>query len=135
MLDKIVLRGAALVLVLFILLAVFYERPEKIAKKAEYLPDKSFVGNIKQGSRLFSEHCVSCHGVDLNGSTQGPPLVHAYYRPDHHSDLAFYLAVYQGVVQHHWHFGNMPAMKHLTPEDAGHLLSYIRNEQKKAGLF
>lgn len=134
MIDKVIVRLAALVLVIFLLLAVFYQRPDN-SKRAPYLPDKDFVPDVMKGAQLFSTNCIQCHGKQLEGSASGPPLIHAYYHPDHHADLAFYLAVYQGVHQHHWQFGNMPAMKELTPDDAGHLLRFIRQKQQEAGLF
>lgn len=120
----------------FVLVAIFYERPvEQEKRRAPYLPPENFVGKAKKGKQLFELNCVKCHGSDMKGTEQGPPLMHPYYRPDHHGDITIYLAVYQGVVQHHWQFGNMPAMKHLSAEEAGHLLVYIRAEQKAAGLF
>jgi len=135
MIDKIIIRVAVLVLVIFALLAIFYERPVVKGKRAAYLPAEGFVGNEVTGQRLFQQHCIACHGQQLEGSEKGPSLLHPYYKPDHHGDIAVYMAVSQGVIQHHWQFGNMPAQKQLTPEDAGHLLSYIRAEQKRAGLF
>ena len=30
---------------------------------------------IKEGRQLFALHCATCHGVNLQGSAQGPPLV------------------------------------------------------------
>jgi len=133
--DKIVIRAAVMVLLVFILVAIFYERPVDSSKRAAYLPAEGFVGNEDIGQPLFQQHCSACHGQQLEGSATGPSLLHPYYKPDHHGDLSIYLAVYQGVVQHHWQFGNMPAQKQLSAEDAGHLLRYIRSEQKKAGLF
>ena len=135
MIDKIIIRLAVLVLVVFVLVAIFYERPAVKGKRAVYLPAEGFVGNAAAGQQVFQEHCVGCHGSQLEGSAEGPSLLHPYYKPEHHGDISVYLAVYQGVQQHHWQFGNMPAQKQLTPEDAGHLLSYIRAEQKRAGLF
>jgi len=134
MIDKIIARIAALVLVIFLLLAVFYQRPDN-SKRAPYLPAKDFVPDASTGEQLFSVNCIQCHGKRLEGGANGPPLIHAYYHPDHHADLTFYLAVYQGVHQHHWQFGNMPAMKQLTPDDAGHILRFIRQKQQEAGLF
>ena len=135
MIDKIIIRVAVLVLVVFGLLAVFYERPAVTGKRAAYLPAEGFVGDVTTGQRIFKQHCTTCHGQQLEGSDKGPSLLHPYYKPDHHGDISIYMAVYQGVHQHHWQFGNMPAQKQLTAEDAGHLLRYIRSEQKRAGLF
>jgi len=136
MLDKIIIRLMLVVLIVFVLLAVFYQRPDSTKQqRADYLPDEGFVAKRETGQFLFNQNCISCHGKALEGTNSGPPLIHAYYKPEHHGDLSIYLAVYQGVTQHHWQFGNMPAMKHLSAEDAGHLLVFIREEQKRAGLF
>ncbi|HZZ63963.1 MAG TPA: c-type cytochrome [Candidatus Baltobacteraceae bacterium] len=32
-------------------------------------------GAIAQGSQLYAVHCATCHGVTLQGSSQGPPLI------------------------------------------------------------
>jgi len=135
MLDKIVIRMSVLILIIFVLVAVFYERPVTQGKRAAYLPVEGFVADEIMGKQLFQQHCVRCHGQRLEGSSSGPSLLHPYYKPEHHGDLSIYLAIYQGVRQHHWQFGNMPAFKNLTAEDAGHLLRYIRSEQVIAGLI
>lgn len=31
--------------------------------------------DVQQGERLFNTHCSSCHGLSLQGTAQGPPLV------------------------------------------------------------
>jgi len=135
MMDKIVVRISVLILIIFMLVAIFYERPAVKGKRAVYLPAENFIGRAEAGKPLFQQHCVRCHGGQLEGTDIGPSLLHPYYKPDHHGDITVYLAVYQGVIQHHWQFGNMPAMKHLSAEDAGHLLKFIRQQQRKAGLF
>ena len=63
------------------------------------------------------------------------PLLHGYYRPDHHANYAFYMAVKNGVVQHHWEFGNMPAMPQVSPEQAADIIAYVRALQRQAGLL
>lgn len=133
--DKIIIRGAVLLLLVFILLAIFYQRPTVIAKRAAYLPQQGFIGNANIGRGLFKQHCIQCHGNALEGTELGPSLLHAYYHPDHHADVAFYLAVFRGVQQHHWQFGDMPAFKNLSAESADHLLKYIRQQQRQNGLF
>ena len=99
------------------------------------IPPKGFVADAAQGKRLFARHCTACHGRDLRGSRTGPPLLHKYYEPDHHSDLSFYMAVSKGVRQHHWQFGNMPPVSGVSPEQAGHIVAYVREEQRKVGIF
>jgi len=99
------------------------------------LPPKGFVADPTRGAALFQKHCIECHGRDARGNVWGPSLLHPGYRPDHHSDLAFYIAIQQGVGQHHWQFGDMKAVPALSPEEAGHVISWIRSEQKKAGVI
>ncbi len=57
---------------------------------------------LAKGRTLFLQNCMQCHGKGAQGSDKGPPLVHRYYEPNHHGDIAFYLAVERGVGQHHW---------------------------------
>jgi mono/diheme cytochrome c family protein len=59
------------------------------------------------GRAAFQRSCASCHGDVAQGTPTGPPLVHAIYRPGHHADEAFELAVRRGVRAHHWRFGDM----------------------------
>ena len=133
--DKIIFGFSVGLLIIFIITALLYERPESQNNKLNYLPPVDFVGVIDKGRRLFDDNCAVCHGKKLNGSDKGPPLIHPYYRPKHHGDIAVYMAVKNGVVQHHWQFGNMPPVDEIKPEQAGHILVYIRSEQRKAGLF
>jgi mono/diheme cytochrome c family protein len=88
----------------------------------------------QQGSRLFETHCAACHGPLALGTEQGPPLVHAVYRPAHHGDEAFQLAVQQGVRAHHWRFGDMPAVPGLTRADVADVIRYVRWLQESAGI-
>ena len=34
-------------------------------------------GDLREGARLFNTHCTSCHGMNLQGTAQGPPLIGA----------------------------------------------------------
>jgi mono/diheme cytochrome c family protein len=97
------------------------------------LPPKGFVADPARVAALFQKHCIECHGRDARGTGRGPSLLHPGYRPEHHSDLAFYIAIQQGVGQHHWSFGDMKAVPALSPEEAGHVIGWIRSEQRKAG--
>ncbi|MCL4798927.1 MAG: c-type cytochrome [Burkholderiales bacterium] len=97
-------------------------------------PAPGFFPNSAKGGRLYQEKCASCHGKDLRGTPQGPPQIHVYYVPNHHGDAAYQIAVRNGVRQHHWRFGDMPPVPGLTPEDVGHIIAFVRREQKKAGL-
>lgn len=90
--------------------------------------------NPEMGKTIFSARCKSCHGKGGTGSNQGPPLVHKIYEPGHHADYSFYKAVASGVRSHHWRFGNMPAIPGVSPENVGHIIAYIRQEQRLAGI-
>ncbi|HUF93682.1 MAG TPA: c-type cytochrome, partial [Candidatus Limnocylindria bacterium] len=51
----------------------------------------------REGRNAFDRRCVQCHGRHAAGTAVGPPLVHSIYRPAHHADVAFALAVQRGV--------------------------------------
>lgn len=108
--------------------------PEKVRANL-HLPSPDFVANVTLGQQLFVKNCARCHGSGGQGTDQGPPLIHKIYRPGHHPDLAFHFAVKNGTKQHHWGFGDMPPIVGMSPEDAGHIISYVRAEQKRAGLY
>lgn len=86
------------------------------------------------GASYFREHCVGCHGVHAAGTDSGPPLVHAYYRPAHHGDQAFVLAIRQGVAAHHWRFGNMPPQPQVPDSQVAPIVAYLRWLQRAAGI-
>lgn len=98
------------------------------------LPDENFVADEAQGALEFIKYCAACHGKNGMGSTQGPPLIHKIYKPGHHSDMSFYKAAQMGTYQHHWRFGNMAPIKNISPEKIAHIISYVRAEQRKAGI-
>ncbi len=107
--------------------------PEEIRKR-QHFPGKDFVANAQQGEALFTANCSGCHGSAGQGTGQGPPLVDKIYRAAHHADITFHWAVKNGVKQHHWTFGNMPPVENVSPEDVGHIIAYVRDEQRKAGI-
>ncbi len=107
--------------------------PEQ-ARKNLHLPEPGFVADAPQGKQLFEANCIRCHGKDAGGTRLGPPLVHWSYSTRSHPDVAFHLAVKNGVRQHHWKFGHMPPVKNLSPEQAGHIIAYVRKEQRQAGI-
>ena len=86
------------------------------------------------GKKSFDDNCAQCHGVNLGGTEKGPPLVHDYYNPGHHADGAFYIAVRNGVKQHHWRFGNMPAQPQVTEDQTRMIISYVREVQEANGI-
>ena len=99
-----------------------------------HLPPQGFVGDSIEGAGLYAQNCQICHGINGLGSNQGPPLVNATYNPSHHADLAFHLAVKNGVRSHHWKFGDMKPLPNLSPEDVGHIVQYVRSKQRKSGI-
>lgn len=90
---------------------------------------------ILDGGTLFRQTCAACHGVDLQGTAQGPPFIDRIYHPNHHSDAAFRLAVERGVIAHHWPFGNMPKIEGLSDAQVEAIIKYIRAQQQEAGLY
>ncbi|MFV1998028.1 MAG: cytochrome c [Acidiferrobacterales bacterium] len=107
--------------------------PQQIQAKL-HLPKEKVTRNIGLGKSIYRNSCSSCHGIGTKGTLKGPPLVYRTYRPSHHSDMAFHLAVKNGVKQHHWNFGHMPPVENLTPEQVEHLIGYVRDEQRRAGI-
>lgn len=88
----------------------------------------------RRGAGLFATTCAECHGPKAQGTDQGPPLIHPYYRPSHHADGAFHLAVKNGVRQHHWRFGNMPPQPNVSPSETDAIIRYIREVQEANGI-
>lgn len=90
---------------------------------------------VAAGAELFAANCAVCHGTDLLGTTTGPPLLHPYYAPNHHGDEAFQRAVAFGVVPHHWNFGPMVPLAHLSRDEVAHIVAFVRTEQEAAGIY
>ncbi len=88
-----------------------------------------------KGKLLYNENCSSCHGMKLGGTDNGPPLIHAFYKPSHHGDGAFYKAALKGVRAHHWKFGDMPPVKGMTSKMMDRILPYIRFYQQQMKLY
>jgi mono/diheme cytochrome c family protein len=86
------------------------------------------------GERAFAANCVGCHGVNAGGGETGPPLVHDIYNPGHHADMAFAMAVRQGVRQHHWPYGDMPKQPQVSDEDMQAIIRYVRELQVANGI-
>ena len=101
--------------------------------KAEFVVPE-FSPLAKTGEQLFSANCLACHGENAKGTKSGPPLVHDIYNPGHHPDDSFYLAVQQGVRQHHWPFGNMPAQRQVCTADVRAIIKYVRELQVANGI-
>ncbi len=90
----------------------------------------------QMGKRAFEATCAACHGDNAAGQDGvAPPLVHKIYEPGHHSDMAFFMAVDNGVRAHHWSFGNMPPVAGLTKGDVKAIVAYVRELQRENGIF
>jgi mono/diheme cytochrome c family protein len=98
------------------------------------LPSPDYVADPQRGAGSYATHCQGCHGPSVLGSALGPPLLHATYVPSHHADFAFYSAVKNGVLQHHWEFGDMPPLPHVPPEQVADITAYVRALQRKHGF-
>ena len=86
------------------------------------------------GQVAFQRHCGSCHGEVAQGTATGPPLVHVIYRPGHHADIAFELAVRRGAPAHHWRFGDMPPQPTVPDGEVGPITQFVRELQRANGI-
>ncbi len=89
---------------------------------------------LASGKTLFEQNCSVCHGPAGDGTTQGPPLVHIIYEPNHHADAAFILAARNGVRAHHWQFGDMAPLPGVTDAMVQEIVGYIRWLQRQVGI-
>ncbi len=87
------------------------------------------------GRAVFSANCALCHGEDAAGTGLGPPLIHRIYEPGHHPDPSIRLAALSGVQQHHWTFGDMPAVVGVSSDEIDQVICYIREVQYANGIF
>ncbi len=90
---------------------------------------------LAAGERTFNAACARCHGQYGIGTKDGPPLVHLYYEPNHHSDEAFRRAVRFGVQPHHWNFGPMQPVEGLPDSAVVAVTGYIRWLQRQGGIY
>lgn len=105
------------------------------APMAEVALPASFTQSEAMGERAFAALCASCHGANAAGREGlAPPLVHPIYRPGHHGDEAFHIAVQQGVRAHHWRFGDMPPIEGVTRAEVTTIIAYIRALQRENGI-
>lgn len=94
----------------------------------------SVPGSLAGGRAAFEVRCAGCHGFEAGGTGHGPPLVHPVYRPSHHADAAFQLAVTSGVRAHHWTYGDMPPVRGVDRADVERIVAYVRWLQRRAGI-
>lgn len=86
------------------------------------------------GQKAFDATCASCHGRFGTGTDKGPPFLHEIYNPGHHADEAFFRAARQGVQQHHWRFGDMPAQPQVRDSQLTQIVRYVRELQQANGI-
>jgi mono/diheme cytochrome c family protein len=84
--------------------------------------------DAREGQKIYEANCRRCHGPNLSGSENGPPLI--LYEKGHHGDGAFLNAVRSGVKAHHWEHGDMPPLEKLTDDDVKLVVRYVRELQK-----
>lgn len=107
-------------------------RTSRLTQRPVQIPEFSAQGQA--GRVAFQLHCASCHGQHALGGTAGPPLVDPVYRPAHHGDIAFTLAVRRGVRAHHWRFGDMPPQPSVSDADVANITRYVRELQRVNGI-
>lgn len=107
------------------------------APLAEVKVPASLSKEAAAGKTYYTAICASCHGANAAGQDGlGPPLVDAAYLPGHHGDAAFVTAARNGVREHDWSFGNMPAIAQpLTDAEIKAIIAYIRELQRENGIF
>ncbi len=110
------------------------ERPAPAGIAAPGLSIPALSGPALAGKAAFEAYCAACHGVNAVGTDKGPPLLHPFYVPGHHGDMAFVLAARNGVQPHHWDFGPMPPVKGVTKADVDTIVAYVRALQRANGL-
>ena len=106
---------------------VLQARMDSIAEAG--IPDR-----FDEAQGTFEAACASCHGTYGGGALAGPPLVHETYRPAHHADAAFTLAILRGVRAHHWRYGDMPPVRGIDQQEAEAVTAYVRWLQEQAGI-
>ena len=111
---------------------VWSAREDVAVPRPVVVPDLSPLA--REGQAAYDRHCAECHGPDAAGSEEGPPLVHPIYRPAHHGDVAFALAVQRGVLAHHWRFGDMPAQPEVREDEIAAITRYVRELQVANGI-
>jgi mono/diheme cytochrome c family protein len=92
-------------------------------------------GEAKEGETLFLASCAACHGINAAGrGGLAPPLVNTIYRNKMHADVAFWLAVKNGVRAHHWRFGSMPPVAGVDEAAVTKITAYVRALQRENGI-
>lgn len=87
-----------------------------------------------KGEAVFEGTCAACHGVNMVGTENGPPLLVQVYRPSIHADFAIMSAIKNGVAAHHGRFPSMPPQDNIAEEEVAELTAYIRELQAANGI-
>lgn len=122
------------VAVLFLAGIVYLLVPKSREADVPNVNRPAFSESATLGQALFDTHCVACHGAYATGSKQGPPLIHPFYRPRHHDDTAIVRAIKNGVIAHHWQFGDMAPVTGLSDSEVIDLISFLRELQRANGI-
>lgn len=79
---------------------------------------------IEEGRQLFAVHCATCHGVNLQGSSQGPPLINV---PARNVDFMLRTGRMPASIpyEQEWHRG--PA---FPPRQLDALVAYIMSNSR-----
>ena len=99
------------------------------------MTESTIQDTARAGEELFNANCSVCHGVGATGTTQGLTLIDGIYRPGHHPHFIIRNAVYQGVKQHHWFFGNLAPAAGVSSVDVENTIRYVRELQRAEGIF
>ncbi|WP_293268778.1 cytochrome c [Neptunomonas sp.] len=95
---------------------------------------KALSTNAQKGQLAFNRTCGACHGENGEGTLKGPPLIHGIYNAGHHSNKSFYSAVRNGVQQHHWPYGDMPAQQGVGFSEMSAIVQFVREVQQQNGI-
>lgn len=90
--------------------------------------------DLTAGEQTYRDFCGSCHGRDLEGSSNGPSHLDAVYAPDSTTDEDFRTAITEGAPEANYDFGAMPAIGSLEDQEVEDVIAYIREVQDERGL-
>ena len=108
-------------------------KPAKVAMDIEVV-QPALSALAARGEAVFQGTCAACHGAELTGTENGPPLIYIAYRPAMHADFSITSAIKNGVVAHHWRYGNMPPQEGVAEDDIPAVIAYIREMQRANGV-
>ncbi|MDK2744509.1 MAG: cytochrome c [Nitrospira sp.] len=100
-----------------------------IVLTASWALAQSHSGNLKNGERIFQQHCVGCHGTAGDGLGPDikelivPPVNFRSAKSRTKTDMELYLSIKQGVLfspMHGW-------ADRLSDQEIRDVLNYIRS--------